>query len=81
MPDTRRLNAPYQLPTPPDCYWVVPGLLRAGEYPGDIAELEARSRLRRSLDAWVMCFLDLAEEDETLELAPACSSRRLARGT
>ncbi len=65
MPDTRRLNAPGQLPTP-DSYWVVPGRLLAGEYPGAKAEAEARPKLRRFLDTGVTFFLDLTEAGEPL---------------
>ncbi len=66
IPDIRRLNAPNQLPTP-DGYWVVPGLLLAGESPGDRMEAEARRKLRRFLDGGITYFLDLTEEDEGLE--------------
>ncbi len=50
----------------PDSYWLVPGKLLAGEYPGAQAEAEARMKLRAFLDAGVTCFLDLTEEDEGL---------------
>src|SRR5262245_43820233 len=50
----------------PDSYWLVPGKLLAGEYPGAHAEAEARQKLRAFLDAGVTHFLDLTEEDEGL---------------
>jgi hypothetical protein len=48
----------------PDSYWVQPGLLLAGEYPGSKSDEEARSKLRRLLDAGVTFFLDLTEAGE-----------------
>jgi protein-tyrosine phosphatase len=54
-------------PPIPDSYWVVPGRLLAGEYPGAKMEAEARRKLRLFLDAGVTCFLDLTEAGE---LAP-----------
>jgi hypothetical protein len=47
-----------------DSYWVVPGRLLAGEYPGARTEEETRARLRSFLDAGVSYFLDLTGEDE-----------------
>lgn len=48
----------------PDSYWVVPGRLLAGEYPGARDPEEARLKLRLLLDAGVGVFLDLTEEGE-----------------
>jgi hypothetical protein len=51
--------------TPMDgAYWVRPGRLLAGPYPGDRFGGRARSRLRRLLRAGVTFFLDLTEEGE-----------------
>ncbi len=50
-----------------DSYWLVPGRLLAGEYPGAITDEETRHRLRSILNAGVSFFLDLTEEDEGLE--------------
>jgi hypothetical protein len=50
-----------------DSYWLVPGRLLAGEYPGARTKNEARQKLRLFLDAGVNFFLDLTEEDEGLE--------------
>jgi protein-tyrosine phosphatase len=52
--------------TPPeDTYWVVPGKLLAGSYPGSHwFEDEARRRLRSLLDAGVTRFIDLTEAGE-----------------
>jgi len=48
----------------PATYWVVPGRLLAGEYPGSPSRAEAMERLRRLLTAGVTCFVDLTEPGE-----------------
>jgi hypothetical protein len=48
----------------PDSYWVVPGLLLAGEYPGARTDGEARAKLGALLDAGVRAFVDLTEAGE-----------------
>lgn len=48
----------------PDSYWVIPGKLLAGEYPGALDPEEACVKLRRFLSAGVTYFLDLTEEGE-----------------
>jgi predicted protein tyrosine phosphatase len=54
-----------ELPRPiPDSYWVRPGRLLAGEYPGSKSDREARQKLAQLLDAGVTLFLDLTESDE-----------------
>jgi hypothetical protein len=54
-----------QPPKPdPNSYWVVPGKLLAGEYPGGPDSEEARRRLRRFLAAEVRHFIDLTEVGE-----------------
>jgi hypothetical protein len=50
-----------------DSYWLVPGRLLAGEYPGAKTKDEARRKLQSFLDADVDFFLDLTEEKEGLE--------------
>jgi hypothetical protein len=57
---------PAQEPPKPDpnTYWVVPGKLLAGEYPGAIDSEEARRKLRTFLDAGVRHFIDLTEAGE-----------------
>jgi hypothetical protein len=50
-----------------DSYWLVPGRLLAGEYPGAKTKSEARRKLRSFLDAGVDFFLDLTDEGEGLE--------------
>jgi len=58
----KMLNTPID-----DSYWLVPGRLLAGEYPGARTKDEARRKLRSFLNAGVNFFLDLTEEDEGLE--------------
>jgi protein-tyrosine phosphatase len=54
-----------QPPKPdPNTYWVIPGKLLAGEYPGARDPEEARSRLRKFLAAGVRHFIDLTEAGE-----------------
>jgi hypothetical protein len=48
----------------PDSYWVQPGRLLAGEYPGSRHDEEARRKLRQLLDGGVTFFLDLTEAGE-----------------
>ncbi len=47
------------------CYWVVPGLLLAGEYPYSFVEEEGRERLGAFLDAGIRLFVDLTEKRES----------------
>jgi len=45
-------------------YWVVPGKLLAGYYPGDPDHDGTREKLRALLDVGVRAFIDLTEEGE-----------------
>lgn len=47
-----------------NAYWVEPGRLLAGEYPGAGDEEGGRERIARLLAAGIDCFLDLTEPDE-----------------
>ena len=49
---------------PHDSYWVVPGRLLAGPYPGGPEEEEMRATVGAFLDTGVTLFVDLTEEDE-----------------
>jgi Polymorphic toxin system, DSP-PTPase phosphatase len=63
-----------------DSYWLVPGRLLAGEYPGAKTKDEARRKLRSFLDVGVDFFLDLTEEGEGLEpYAPLLQEEATAR--
>jgi ADP-ribosylglycohydrolase len=48
----------------PGSYWVVPGRLLVGEYPGSRSRADSMARLRSFLDAGVTCFIDLTEAKE-----------------
>jgi len=50
---------------PLNTYWVIPGRLLAGEYPGHPEEDRARIKLADFLDAGVTGFLDLTERGES----------------
>ena len=46
-------------------YWVVPGLLLAGAYPGSPDPEEHRAKIKALLDAGIRAFVNLMEETET----------------
>jgi hypothetical protein len=48
----------------PNSYWVIPGRLLAGEYPGGADFTDSRARLARVRDAGIDYFVDLTEEGE-----------------
>jgi ADP-ribosylglycohydrolase len=53
-------------PAPPhDAYWVSPGRLLAGPYPGAKYGVEAEAKLEDFLDLGVTCFIDLTEAGES----------------
>ena len=65
--------------TPGDSYWVVPGKILAGPYPGAPSKSAARTKLEAFVDLGVTCFLDLTEEGEGPPLHPyAMLLRRVA---
>ncbi len=45
-------------------YWVIPGRLRAGEYPGLMGEINARRKLRWLLEQKFNVIIDLTKEGE-----------------
>ncbi len=45
----------------PDSYWVVPGRLLAGEYPGALNNSVAQRKVRSFVEAGISMFLDLTE--------------------
>ena len=63
---TRRNDSavPRSAPPIPNSYWVEPGRLLAGEYPGHLSSDEALGRIQRLLAAGVNTFIDLTEEGE-----------------
>ena len=56
-------SAPAPLPLR-NSYWVVPGQLLAGEYPGGRSRDDTRERLKQLIDAGVECFIDLTHPHE-----------------
>ena len=66
----------------PDSYWVVDGLLLAGEYAGAASAPRARRKLEALLDAGIRSFFDLTEQGELLPyddmLRELASDRRIA---
>lgn len=67
-------------PNDPDCYWVEPGRLLAGEYPGDEDDDIARERLGALLDAGVRTFVDLTEAGELESYEAPLMAEADARG-
>jgi protein-tyrosine phosphatase/ADP-ribosylglycohydrolase len=64
----------------PNSYWVQPGRLLAGEYPGSMSRADAMERVQRLLGAGITSFIDLTEEGELPEyntLLPELTERRV----
>lgn len=67
-------------PPIPNSYWVEPGRLLAGEYPGAMSRADAIERLQRLLQAGIDSFLDLTEEGELPDydhILPGLTERQL----
>lgn len=54
----------------PDSYWVIPGQLLAGRYPGASSETETRLKLTRFLDHGINHFTDLTQKGDILAYQP-----------
>ncbi len=54
----------------PESYWVVPGRLLAGEYPGSFNTIQARQRLNVFLQAGFNSFVDLTRDNELMPYEP-----------
>ena len=61
-------------------YWVQPGRLLAGEYPGAPNGDTASARLGRYLDAGIDCFIDLTEKGELEPYEDRLHAEAEARG-
>jgi protein-tyrosine phosphatase/ADP-ribosylglycohydrolase len=57
-------------PPIPNSYWVEPGRLLGGEYPGSMSTADAMERVEALLRAGVTSFVDLTEEGELPEYDP-----------
>lgn len=64
----------------PDSYWLVPGMLLAGEYPGTYLEAETREKLEKFLDAGIRTFINLTEERELSSYEPILRLLAAERG-
>ena len=64
MPESNYRRAGTLKPIPA-CYWVLPGRLLAGEYPGAKDGADAHRRLHHFLAAGITLFLDLTREWES----------------
>jgi protein-tyrosine phosphatase/ADP-ribosylglycohydrolase len=67
-------------PPLPNTYWVQPGKLLAGEYPGSMSRADAMERVQALLRAGVNSFVDLTEEGELPEydhLLPELTEQRI----
>ena len=51
-------------PPLPNSYWLTPGKLLGGEYPGGESEQETQRRLRALMDVGVDCFVNLTRPGE-----------------
>jgi hypothetical protein len=59
----------------PESYWVIPGQLLAGEYPGSWDHERTRPRLDSFLEAGFNTFIDLTAEGELLPYAPVLAEQ------
>jgi hypothetical protein len=64
----------------PESYWVVPGRLLAGEYPGAREPQDARPKLRSFLAAGMTYFIDLTVEGELAPYAALLGEEAAALG-
>ena len=62
----------------PESYWVLPGHLLAGEYPGQYDDELARKRLDEFLEAGFDTFIDLTQPDEMVPYAGLLSEQAQA---
>lgn len=58
------LRKAFGTPPLPNSYWVTPGTLLGGEYPGGDTEEDTARRLRALSDAGVNCFVNLTRPGE-----------------
>jgi len=64
----------------PESYWVEPGRLLAGEYPGDFDRELTRKRIQALLDAGCDTFIDLTRPDEIVPYTQALFDAARAHG-
>lgn len=72
--DGRNQNIP-ELQTPfPRSYWVIPGRLLAGEYPGDADPEKARIKIGKLLDAGIRQIINLMDPAEEAHVSSQVGS-------
>jgi hypothetical protein len=49
----------------PRSYWIIPGMLLAGEYPGAKSHVEAKDKICRLVDCGIRQIINLMEPHET----------------
>ncbi len=74
------MNAPTERDHPlGNAYWIIPGRLAAGEYPGAFGREEAVEKVRALLRAGINHFIDLTEADEWLQPYAGIAEREADR--
>jgi len=81
QPVPLKLCGPETQPLRPhnNCYWLIPGKLLAGEYPGHATDPGTRLKMRRFLEAGVDFFIDLTEPHELYAYESALQIEAAAR--
>jgi len=64
------LRKPFRIPPLPNSYWVTPGKLLGGEYPGGATKEDTQRRLRQLALAGVDCFVNLTRPGELPAYSP-----------
>jgi len=49
-----------------NCYWVVPGMFLAGEYPRDMDEESSRVKINALIHSGITVFIDLTDKNDNL---------------
>lgn len=78
--EVERYSDPMTPPYLPDCYWVEPGRLLAGSYPGSDNQEETRDTLGALLDCGIRTFVDLTQPPERTRYDDVLREEAAARG-
>ena len=62
----------------PNSYWVIPGRLAAGEYPGEVDPMEAAAKIQCLLRGGLNHFIDLTEQGERTNQGELVAYRGIA---
>jgi hypothetical protein len=81
MSTPTKLRGPDSQPPRPgeNTYWLIPGKLLAGEYPGYASDPGTRLKMRRFLDLGIDTFIDLTHPHELHPYAPSLQLEAEAR--